>query len=113
MTHLIRPPSECMFPAADALVSVPRCIETLEVAVRDLLVNFWQEPLRERAWSLAQEMSDGCRDCGFRESSVLLRSLQALLALSVEDTRGIQRSIAERLLELIGILKERARRTQS
>ena len=113
MTHLIRPPSESTFPAADALLNFPRCIETLELAVRDLLLNFWQEPLRERAWSLAQEMSDGCKLCGFRESSVLLRSLQALLALSIEDTKGIQRSIAERLLELIGILKEQARRTQS
>jgi len=113
MTHLIRPPSESTFPAADALLNFPRCIATLELAVRDLLLNFWQEPLRERAWSLAQEMSDGCKLCGFRESSVLLRSLQALLALSVEDTKGIQRSIAERLLELIGILKEQARRTPS
>ncbi len=112
MTHLIRPPSESPVPAADALLKFARSIEALELAVRDLLVNFWHEPLRERAWSLAQEMSDGCKGGGFRESSVLLRSLQALLALSVEDTKGIQRSIAERLLELMGILKEQARRTQ-
>jgi len=112
MTHLIRPPSESTFPAADALLNFPRCIETLELAVRDLLINFWHEPLRERAWSLAQEMSDGCKVCGLRESSVLLRSLQSLLSLTAEDTQGIHRSIAERLLELIGILKEQARRLQ-
>jgi len=109
MTHLIRPPSESTFPAADVRLQVPRCIQTLELAVRDLLVNFWSEPLRRKAFALAQEMSDGCKICGFKESSMLLRSLQALLALTAADTRGIQRSVAERLLELIGLLKEQAR----
>lgn len=113
MTHLIRPPSECTFPAADSQLHFQRCLETLELAVGDLLINFWHEPLRSRAWSLAQEMSEGCKVCGLKESSVLLRSIQALLALSVEDTRGVQRSVAERLLELIGLLKEQTRQVSS
>jgi hypothetical protein len=113
MTHLIRPPSESTFPAADSQLNFQRSIQTLELAVDDLLIHFWHEPLRTRAFTLAQEMAEGCRVCGVKESSVLLRSLQALLSLSVEDTRGIQRSIAERLLELIGLLKEQARRSPS
>jgi hypothetical protein len=113
MTHLSRPPSESSFSGAEIRQDFPGSIRTLEEAVRDLLINFWHGPLRERAWSLAREMSEASRVSGYKESAVVLRSLQALLSLSAEDTRGIQRSIAERLLELIGLLKEQAAEGES
>ncbi|HVR87621.1 MAG TPA: hypothetical protein VMU54_25060 [Planctomycetota bacterium] len=111
MAHLIRPPAEPAVAAANSRLNFQRCIRTLEFAVGDLLINFWHEPLRQRAGILVQKMSEGCKACGVQESSGLLRSLQALLSLSAEDTRGIQRSVAERLLELIGLLKEQVRRS--
>jgi hypothetical protein len=113
MDHLIRPPSESAFPIADALSNFPRCIQALEVSVHDLAANFWHEPLRKRAHELARAMSDGCKVCGFRESSGVLRSMESLLALPIEDTGGIQRSLTERLFELIGLLKDQARKARA
>jgi len=88
------------------VTSLPCCLDPLEAAVHDLLVNFWHEPLRARAYGLARELSAGCPVCGFKESSPLLRSLQSMLSLTAEDTRGIQSFMAERLRELVGLLKE-------
>lgn len=113
MDHLIRPDSESMFPAADALLNFPRCVQALEAAVRDTLSQFWDEPTRKRAHALAHSMSDGCKVCGFKESSGLLRSLESLLALSVEDTHGIQRSVGERMLDILTLLKEQARNSRA
>ncbi|HLY76192.1 MAG TPA: hypothetical protein VKU80_18980 [Planctomycetota bacterium] len=113
MTHLIRPPGEPSLSGAEVHRDFPGSIRTLEEAVRGLLINFWHGPLRERARSIAREMSEACRVSGYKESAVLLRSIQALLSLSAEDTRGIQCSIAERLLELVGLLKEQAAEAES
>ncbi|MCI0655522.1 MAG: hypothetical protein L0170_00425 [Acidobacteria bacterium] len=109
MDHLIRPASESMFPAADVLLNFPRCVQALDAAVRETLARLWDEPFRKRAHALAQSMSDGCKVCGFKESSGLLRSLESLLALTAEDTRGIQRSAGERMLDILSLLKEQAR----
>ena len=103
--HVIRPPSEYIVPAA-GILGIPHCIHLLESAVRDALIRFWQEPYRRRAYALARSVSGGCKVCGFKESSGLLRSLESLLSLSAEDTSGIQRSVAERILELLALLKE-------
>ena len=113
MDHLIRPPSESTFRIADALSNFPRCIQALEAAIRDLLSNFWYEPLRKRAHELARAMSEGCKVCGFKESSGVLRSMESLLALPAEDTGGIQLSLTERLFELIGMLKDQARKARA
>lgn len=110
MSHLLRPPSESAFPVADALMGVPRCILVLETAVRDVLTPFWDERRRRIAHRVAQTMSGGCKVCGFKESSGILRSMESLLSLSAEDARAIQSSLGERLSELIGMLREHAQK---
>jgi hypothetical protein len=103
--HVIRPPSESVLPAAEVL-GIPHCLHLLESAVRDALIHLWEEPYRKRAHALARSITGGCSVCGFKESSGLLRSLESLLSLTVEDTSGIQRSVAERILEILALLKD-------
>jgi hypothetical protein len=113
MEHLLRPPSDSLFPAADALLNFPRCLQVLETAVRDVVIHFWEEPFRRRAHHLAQALSGGCRVCGFRESAGLVRSLESLLALTVDEVRGIQRSVADRMMEALALLREQALKPRS
>src|SRR5262249_14191826 len=93
-------------PSADAILGIPHCLRALESAVRDALIHLWEEPFRRQAHALASSVAGGCKVCGFKESSGLLRSLESLLSLSMEDTQGIQRSIAERILEILALLKD-------
>jgi hypothetical protein len=109
MSHILRPLSDSSFSFPDAIGGVPRCLLVLDSAVRKVLTDFWEDGARTRARDLAASLLTGCRECGFRESSGLLRSLLALLSMSVDSTAGIQMSLAERLLDLVGLLKERAR----
>lgn len=109
MTHVLRPPSEPAFSFADAVGGVPRCVLVLESAVRRALGNFWEDKARCRARDQAVTLLAGCRDCGFRESSGLLRSMVAILSMSTESTAGIQLAVAERLLDLVNLLKEQVR----
>lgn len=109
MSHILRPPSESAFSFADAIGGVPRCLLVLESAIRKVLSDFWEERARRRALDLVASLLSGCAECGFRESSGLLRSMTSLLSLSHESTAGIQLSLAERLLDLVGLLKDRAR----
>lgn len=113
MEHLLRPPSESLFPTADALLNFPRCLQVLETAVHDVLRHLWNEADRKRAHGLVQSLSEGCKVCGFRESSGLIRSLDSLLALGAEDVRGIQRSVAERMLEILALLREQALKSRA
>jgi hypothetical protein len=106
MEHVIRPSSESLLPTADALLGIPHCIRALESAVREALIHLWAEPFRRQAYALARSVSGGCEVCGFKESSGLLRSLESLLSL--EDTSGIQRSVGERILEILALLKDQA-----
>jgi hypothetical protein len=113
MEHLLRPPSDSLFPAADALLNFPRCLQVLETAVRDVVIHFWEDPYRRRAHDLAQALAGGCRVCGFRESSGLVRSLESLLALTVDEVRGIQRSVADRMMETLALLREQALKSRT
>ncbi len=109
MSHILRPPSESPFSFADAVGGVPRCLLVLESALRKVLSDFWEERARRRALDLVGSLLGGCRECGFRESSGLLRSMNSLLSLPLESTAGIQLSLAERLLDLVGLMKDKAR----
>src|SRR5262245_11072290 len=113
MDHLLRPPSESLFPTADALLTFPRCLQVLETAVRDVLIHFWEDSYRRRALSAAQSLAAGCKVCGFRESSGLVRSLESLLTLTVDDVQGIQRSVGERMLDVLALLREQALKSRS
>jgi len=113
MEHLLRPPSESLFPAADAILNFPRCLHVLETAVRDVLIHFWEDSYRKRALDLTQSLAGGCKVCGFKESSGLIRSLESLLALTGSEVRGIQRSVGERVLDLLTLLREQAMKPRS
>ncbi len=113
MEHLLRPPSESLFPTADALLNFPRCLQVLETAVRDVLIHFWDESYRRQALSAAQSLAGGCKVCGFRESSGLVRSLESLLTLTVADVQGIQRNVGERMLDVLELLREQAAKSRS
>lgn len=108
MSHPLRPPSESTFPVADALAGVPRCILLLEAAIRDVIAPFWDERSRKTAQRLARAMSGGCKACGFKESSGILRSMESLLALPIEDALPIRSSLGDRLTELVTMLREQA-----
>ena len=109
MSHILRPPSDSAFSFSDAIGGVPRCLLVLDSAVRKVLTDFWEDAARTRALNLASSLLTGCRECGFRESSGLLRSMISLLSMPTDSTAGIQMSLAERLLDLVGLLKERSR----
>jgi len=105
MHHVLRPGSDPGFAVTDVLGGIPRCVLVLESAVRRVLTDFWDDSSRRKALDLVRTITPGCRSCGFRESSGILRSMTTLLSLSQAATVGIQLSIAERLLELIDLLK--------
>src|SRR5262249_39626442 len=113
MEHLLRPPSESPFPAPDAVLNFPRCLQVLETAVRDVLIHFWEDSYRREALGQARALAGGCKVCGFRESSGLVRSLESLLSLTLAEVSGIQRSVGERLLDVLVLLREQALKSRT
>jgi hypothetical protein len=111
--HILRPPSEKTFNIADALAGLPRCILTLEAAVVELRQDFRDDAKRGRVRELARSLSAGCPECGFRESSNALRTIEGLLALKPDTCTGLDRSLGDRLLELVAILKAQALENKS
>jgi len=108
MSHLLRPPSDKTYSLADLLDRVPRCLLLVEQAVMDLLSDFADEETRLRARDMVQSLFHGCAVCGFRESSDVLRAMDSLLSLPLDTVAGIQLSVAERLVDLVGVLKAQA-----
>src|SRR5262245_48038331 len=108
MEHLLRPPSDAVLPAADALLEFPRCLQVLEAAVADLLGHAWEDPYRTKALELVKSLISGCKVCGFRESSGLLRSLDSLLCLSADDVGAIRQAVADRMREILALLRQQA-----
>jgi len=104
MAHSVRPADESSY----KLGRHPECIVHLERAIQDLLSDFGGEAWRLKAMSLARSMAAGCDSCGLKESSGILRSIESLLSLPQEETFGLKLSLAQRLLELIALLKEQA-----
>jgi len=108
MSHVLRPTSEEVFTIADARAGIPRCIMLLEGAVLNVLYDFHSEARRAKARDLVQSLTSGCRRCGFRESSGVLRKIDALLRVPPDTTPAFQRSLADKLVELLGALKAQA-----
>src|SRR5579862_2225591 len=108
MSHVLRPTSEEVFTIADARAGIPRCIMLLEGAVLNVLYDFHSEARRAKARDLVQSLTSGCRRCGFRESSGVLRKIDALLRVPPDTTPAFQRSLADKLVELLGALKAEA-----
>ncbi|HLY72634.1 MAG TPA: hypothetical protein VKU80_00830 [Planctomycetota bacterium] len=113
MSHVLRPRSEELFTIADARAGIPRCIMLLEGAVLNVLYDFHSEARRAKARDMVQSLSTGCRKCGFRESSGVLRKIDALLRVPPEATPAFQRSLADKLVELLGMLKAQAQAKES
>jgi hypothetical protein len=113
MSHVLRPSSAALFAISDARSGIPRCILLLEGAILNVLYDFHSEARRAKARDLVQSLSSGCRRCGFRESSGVLRKIEALLRVSPDTTPTLQRSLSDKLIELLGMLKAQAQEKES
>jgi hypothetical protein len=109
MSHILQPPSEKTFPIADALAGVPRCVMLVESAIVALIDAPQDDQLRHKARDLVRTLSTGCPQCGFKEPPKTLRKLTSLLAVSPTGSAALRQSVAERLIEQVGLLKEHAR----
>jgi hypothetical protein len=108
MSHILRPPSEKTFKIADALAGLPRCLLLLESAVEDLISDPRDEAFRAKVVGQLRSLASGCKECGFRESSNLLRTLEATLPFLPGNSPGHNRSVADRLQEILAMLKAQA-----
>jgi len=108
MSHILRPPSEKTFKIADALAGIPRCLLLLESALSDLIAHPRDGAFRAKVVGQLRSLSAGCKECGFRESSNLLRTLEATLPFLPGNSPGHNRSVADRLLEILAMLKAQA-----
>ena len=106
MSHVLRPASEKTFHLADALAGIPRCIVLLEAAVQDYISDFADEARRLQARDLARSLSAGCPECGFKASSGALRKLHSLLAVVPGSVPELHKSITDRLLHLVDLVKQ-------
>jgi hypothetical protein len=59
---------------------------------------------------MTRTLSAGCPQCGFHASHTTLRKIEALLRVPPKAAPEIQRQIADKLLELVGMLKAQAQR---
>jgi hypothetical protein len=109
MGHVLQPPSEKTFSIADALAGTPRCVLLVESAVLALIDAPQDDALRHKARDLVRTLSTGCPKCGFKEPPKTLRKLTSLLAVSPGGSAALRQSVAERLIEQVGLLKDHAR----
>jgi len=113
MSHSLRPASEKTFTLADALAGIPRCILILEGAVAELCRDPQAADRRAHARDLVRSLSAGCPECGFRESSNILRTLDAALSIPPGGSPETQRSLDDRLRDLVGRLKTLAQENRA
>ena len=83
-------------------------IRNLERSVDDLLENFWEEPLRRHAHELATTLLAGCKTYHYLELGSIARAIASLLSLRMEDVLALEKSLKEKLRELVALLKEMA-----
>ncbi|HEV3026340.1 MAG TPA: hypothetical protein VG457_02150 [Planctomycetota bacterium] len=96
-------------PPLDFKFAYPRCALMLEHAIRETVDHEWDDYSRKRALDIAQAMLDGCKVCGFRESTGILRSVTALLVLPVDEALSVLPALRERLEDLLGLLRQHIR----
>jgi hypothetical protein len=108
VSHVLRPASEKTFSLADALAGIPRCVMLVESAVLAFAGDPGNEPLRNRARELVRSLASGCPDCGFKEPPSILRRLTSLLAVPPSGSAALQRSMADRLIDQVSLLKAAA-----
>jgi hypothetical protein len=93
-------------PPTDFISTYPRCALILEHAIRETLDHQWDDYSRKRALDIAKAMLDGCKVCGFRESSGILRSATVLLMLPVDEALGTLPALRDKLEDLLGRLRQ-------
>ncbi|HVR87628.1 MAG TPA: hypothetical protein VMU54_25095 [Planctomycetota bacterium] len=93
----------------DSTSIYPRCAAMLERAIRETVDHDWDDYSRQRALDIAQAMLDGCKVCGFRESTGILRSVEALLLLPVDEALSVLPALREKLEDLLGLLRQHVR----
>jgi hypothetical protein len=87
---------------------VPRCVRRVEEGVLDLICDFRDADARGRARDRVRSLYDGCPECGFRESLDVLRTLEALLTVPPHVVPGGLLGMADRLIDLVGLMKRHA-----
>ena len=108
LSLLLRPPSVKTFTLADALAGIPRCLFILEAALIDLLRHPEDETRRASVRELTRTLSAGCPECGFHASSATLRKIESLLRVPPKAAPELQKQIADKLIELVGMLMAEA-----
>lgn len=79
----------------------------VESAILALVDSPGDEKLRQKARDVVQTLSSGCPECGFKESPETVRKLTSLLAVPAASA-NLQRSIVDRMIEQVGLLKAHA-----
>lgn len=88
------------------LRDLPLAVLELERAVVELLDSFWEEPFRRRALELSVALAQASTVLRLSHVASVARSISSLLNLRLEDTFSIQRELREKLVELLGLLKD-------
>jgi hypothetical protein len=73
------------------------------------VTHHWDDYSRKRALDIAQALLDGCRVCGFREGTGILRSVVALLMIADHEALSLLPALREKFEDLLGLLKQQAR----
>jgi len=107
-------PAPRAFPSSTSAASessspYARCVLILERAIRDTVDHRWDECSRQRALDVSRAILNGCKVCGFRDCSGILRSLVSLLSLPFEDAMVIRPALREQLDDLMALLEEQRR----
>ena len=84
----------------------PGALSALEVAVDELLSAGWDELRRRRAHEMSTILCDASKIAGWKETGGILHAITSLLALPLGEILSIREAVRDRLLELLGILRD-------
>src|SRR5437016_2298791 len=91
---------------ADFFSTYPRCVLMLERSIQETLTLEWEDYSRRRALDMAQALLDGCRVCGYREGTGILRSVIGLLHLQAAEALSVLPALGEKFEDLLGLLRQ-------
>jgi len=93
-------------PPPDFFTAYPRCVLMLESCIQETLSLEWEDYSRKRALDMAQALLDGCKVCGYREGTGILRSVIALLLLQPAEALGVLPALGDKLEDLLSLLRQ-------
>jgi HPt (histidine-containing phosphotransfer) domain-containing protein len=88
------------------LKTLPESVRALERATTEVLSTSWDEPARRRAHEMAEALAEASAALGLTDLAGVVRAIASLLKLRLEDTVAIQDALREKLVELLGMLRE-------